>query len=150
MALRDLLFAKAGGGGNPNRAETVTGTLENPIAGLSASPFALKSAFSSGNASGKITLDASALGLGEYTYPFFKDGDYFTISLSSITADSVFDSNALWEIDASENVVLDQAYMAEGETGTPSLTITDLMSYAALIPTETTIYWHPMPDSNSD
>lgn len=90
-----------------------------------------------GNASGKITIDASALGFGEIEYPLMSYGSNTAIVASSaiIHSDSSTAGYLWW---SNINGDLDSAYMEQ------SGTITDILQYAPHAPATVTIYWHPM------
>ena len=143
---RELALAKGfSGGGNPNETETLVGTLESPFVGLSVEPSVLLSALEDRNASAFISLDASSVGLGVYVYPLINNGNSFYAGLTSIDSYTLFVSEAMWHVSGS-GVELSTAFMADGEITTPSLRITDMFSYASVLPTTLTIYWHPMHD----
>ena len=92
----------------------------------------------SGDASGEITIDASALGFGEIKYPLVAFGatsDLYASS-ASITSDESLAGELRW---GSGDGELINARMEQ------SGTITDISQYAPYAPATVTIYWHLMP-----
>lgn len=134
------------GGGNPNRVETVQGTLDWPF-GMRGLSFA--NDLYTMNASAWLDLDCTILGLGIIRYPVISsDASTFTIFATSIHPESAFDSEAHWDYidDGGINWFLDYALLLNATDG--EYTITDMMDYKDFLPTTLTIIWHPLPDQS--
>lgn len=135
--VEDLLqqLLESGGGGNPNRVETITGTLAEPFGEHSVaellskvgSDVSVKLELSFGGMTGSVLLDSN----GTYLY-----GGYaaFSVSGGQGTITTAF------RLDYAENGLhVADAYM--------SGTYMDLVPMASQIPTETTIIWHPLKEA---
>lgn len=137
------ILENGGGGGNPNRVETVQGTLDWPF-GMRGLSFA--NDLYTMNASAWLDLDCTILGLGIIRYPVISsNGNTFTIFATSIHPEGAFDSEAHWDYldDGGINWFLDYALLLNAADG--EYTITDMMDYKDLLPTTLTIIWHPLP-----
>lgn len=137
----DICLAKQlvgeSGGGNPNRVETITGTLNDPWGDVDCEE--LSEALQSNNATAIIEADATALGFGTIIQPVQK------------TAETNFFSNGA-NIDELTSSVLANALAWRETTGNITRfaiyaggTFTDALAYASLVPTTMTIIWHPLP-----
>lgn len=158
MDLFDVVVAKklSGGGGNPNRAQTVTGTLANPW-GTVGFYQSLAPAVLSGNASAKMTITMP--GLGSVTMPVLAEsggsaGAQLCLkSLYSYTH-SAEDGLAAFGLvfarwlgsDYPSNPgpgALNVSLNVQGSSG--SYTQTDVISMASSITTSLEVIWHPLP-----
>lgn len=137
MDLFDVVVAKklsgGGGGGNPNRVQTITGTADNPCAGINA--YNLLRALINNNASAVITLSNTSLGI-YVTMPI--------ISRETALVASTIDSATMTGFDAS--------WDASNETAQANLLvminnghITEGTAHASMITSELVITWHPLP-----
>lgn len=133
------------GGGNPNRVQTITGTLANPFTDWTKAEYdEFIGAYSDGNASASMTVDATEIGYVEaslvlapfYNEPFFldayieADGDVTAISVSYL---GNFEETPL---------------LSEAKGYTTAGGVVDLAEYASILPTTLTIIWHPLPDQS--
>lgn len=134
----------AGGGGNPNYVETITGTLANPFGDYTSSQLAYMA-----NVENSINMflvvDGSVLGMGVYPLSMLKplnSGDNSTLFFGA----SYLPDNAehYMVADVEYQSGLKRARMMVGGN-----TITDVMSYSSHITTTLTIIHHPMPDSGT-
>lgn len=138
----DICLAKqlvgVSGGGNPNRVQTITGTLDDPWGDVDSNE--LGEALQSGNATAIIEADATALGFGIIMQPvqqtveihnLFSNGANVDELSSSVIANTV-------EWGSTTGSILRFAIYDGG-------TVTDALAYASLVPTELTIIWHPLP-----
>lgn len=132
-------FAKeaAGGGGNPNRVQTITGTAENPWGDVDAQELAV--AMKEGNASATMKFTSPG---GAYEQTLYTTGlnGYIALEGCSINGVEALGYQAVWDSDTGALTRLFQF----DSTNTPQ--ITDLGAYASLITTTLTIIWHPLPD----
>lgn len=148
MSLKDILFAKAaGGGGNPNRVEVIQGTLAEPFGDFDKGE-ELYAAIDNGNASAKISLDLTALQMGldsvwgwlykgatnTHYYSFFTGGTEFGLEGLSLG----YDMAIFFPLDSEE-----QPGELRAQVGADYIVLNE---YASLIPTTLTIIWHPLPD----
>lgn len=155
---RELALAKgfSGGGGNPNRVQTITGTLANPWANVSIDEYkSFCEALEDNGANAIIEVKASALGLPNTNFrdflPYDIGTDYY---LQIFKGDAQVNGTAraisfIYSI-MNNVVALNQAHYGEFEVtdGSGSGSVTDLSQYASLIPTTLTIIWHPLPDQS--
>lgn len=141
------------GGGNPNRVQTITGTLDTIATDINSKltfeeygEFLL--GLNSGNTSAEISVDASALGFGTFTTPFIQLSDgYFGF----ITAywewgedDATFESSVICVLKIVGIILgLSQVFMYDTQNGN-----VNMRQYASLLPYTLTIYWHPLPDQS--
>lgn len=135
------------GGGNPNRVETITGTLASPFGDLGSE---FSEALLSNNANALLGVDATALGFGTIVYPLLATGSEQIIAvITNIQDDSCNDSEARWAINHLGDFTLTYAYWVSAEVDyDPPVLVTNLMDYATLLPTTLTIIWHPLPDQS--
>ena len=125
-------------GGGSNYTQTLQGMTDSVFQSMTEDELThLVESLYSGDASGEITIDASALGSGEVKYPLVAFGatsDLYASS-ASITSDESLAGELQWSsVDGS----LTNAHMEQ------SGTITDIAPHAAYAPATVTIYWHPM------
>ena len=128
----------SGSGGNPNSVQVITGTLANPFGDVDLEE--LETAFDNGGASMTIIVDATVIGQGVFPRAVMNWTSEYSFTLSSVrgyTTELVSAALVIWDSDTGNVSV---ATMYSGATGT------DILSYAASIPTTLTIYWHPMPE----
>ncbi len=143
------------GGGNPNRVQTITGTLADPWGdvGFDALYEALPlynndNSIVVRNATAIMLIDGTELGMGVAKLPLhsvidsnsteFIIGDGFSFVTAGFLA-----CESGWERDG-----LYSAYVISGSSQDNSYTDTDVKEYASLIPTTLTIIWHPLPDQS--
>ena len=155
MSLRDLLFAKAGGGGNPNRVDVIQGTLANPFGSMTPDEVAsLQADLRFGGASAILEVDGTPIGAALFSAAIFAygAGEEIGAFLSFVEPTDVSCFAANWTIifgdSGAESYSLDDAAYISGTS--EELTYSPLNAYASSLPTTLTIYWHPMPDSDSD
>lgn len=127
-----------GGGSNPNRVEVIQGTLANPFGGINVSELFL--ALSNGNASAKILIDASVIGVENVPPVFITDNDEvgFVVTGGYGASEVLYEAYIIIWGPVTGNCSM--AVIYTGDVGS------DILSYASLIPTTLTIYWHPMPE----
>ena len=88
-----------------------------------------------GDAHAVIQFDVSALGMETYTQTFYSYGNsYFFTCAAEVNLDGSLANLVQW----SSLGEFSQAYMEQDGV------ITDLSTYASLVPATLTIYWHPM------
>ena len=140
MSLKDLLFLKAGGGGNPNRVETRTGTLAEPFGVLANS---ISQGLYNGDCSAVMDIDSRAIGGGEFSLVLKSNSDGIEGVLANVTNTECYAAQVIWAQGLDYSV--SSAHFCTASTSDETLTITDISEYASLITTTLTIYWHPMP-----
>lgn len=141
MDLFDIAVAKklagGGGGGNPNTMQVITGTLSDPFGEVDIEDLA--TALQEMNASALFEADASSLGAGyvkawlssNVNSVVYANGGYFgSHNQGPVTAFVL-----AWE--KPQGLIL--AKMSNDST------ITDISSYATIIPATLTIIRHPLP-----
>lgn len=158
MNIEDILFAKAlvaRGSGNPNRVEVIEGTLDTAFGNMSLTELEeLHSAVDNGNASAIITMDLSSIMGGDYYLPLplicGGAGENFSIEYSYISNSEIASLYACWWLRYDDSrpylFTFEDAYQVSGRWE-DSIEPQDITSYASLIPTTLTIYWHPMPSA---
>ena len=149
MNIYESLLAKAingGGGENPNRTETIIGTLAGVLPNWTESEWRdLTLAMQSHNASVVVVIDTSAIGGGEF------GGD-----IRSINVSTAFYNNVDIRVggDSPQITGAESAQFAWGDgkvIGANAVVYYEGAwtilpnEYGSLVPTTTTIYWHPMP-----
>lgn len=147
---RDFNFVPGDeGGGNPNRVETITGTLADPWGDFDDAK-ELNTALHDGNASAYLALDISALQVGynEIVEPLIGTSmasDYASFKSSGADLSSVgldYATAVIIYFNFDDVVRPPQLYAQVGDT------FADLSDYASLIPTTLTIIWHPLPEQS--
>lgn len=142
----------AGGGGNPNSVQTITGTLADPFTDWTDTEYGeFLEAYYTGGASASMVCDASAIGFADDIYlilnPSYIEPSFETSHIgdtSAIVATVDYFGSRIETPYLSEAKVLQASGL---EAADPSFTITDISAYASLIPTTLTIIWHPLPES---
>lgn len=146
MDLFDVVVAKklsGGSGGNPNRVQTITGTVATPIGGdNSGNLFALISeAIFNNTATAKMSITA-----GQQTGWAYLSGNNSGNLLmgyaSMVNDDSFLTMKVAWNL-AGGSIIISDFKSIQGADG--SYQVTDLMSMASMCTTELTIIWHPLP-----
>ena len=125
-------------GGGSNYIQILQGTTDSVFQSMTEDELThLVESLYNGDASGKITIDASALGLGEVEYPLIAYGANSDIyaSLAEIWEDGSTAGELQW---SSVDGGLVGALMEQNGV------ITDISPYAPYAPATVTIYWHPM------
>lgn len=156
---RDEYFLKkaasGGGGGNPNRVQTVNGTLANPFGTMSTEEIeevvsALPNhddADTAWNATAFLELDGTGIGVGKGYGYLWRFGITSTVSDGlSGSSTSMQGYLGIWDFDAENSYSAEELemYSIEGGTGT----VADMLQYAEYIPTTLTIIWHPLPEES--
>lgn len=152
---RELALAKgfSGGGGNPNRVQTITGTLDDPWGdvGFDALFEALPhynddDTITARNATAIIKIDGTALGMGSAKLPLrsYDGGLRKFINGDGI---STWDYGFLAAVSSWEKDGIYEANIYTGSSQDWTYTKTDVEEYASVIPTTLTIIWHPLPDN---
>lgn len=122
-----------GGGDNPNTKEIVTGYCSSiPITEE------LLSEIASGDASALITIDLSALGQGEFTFPLVPQTGFALASVAALGS-SVAESMALYVTWQSDGSLSDAKVLTMGN-------IMDLSAFFGNYEYSMVIYHHPMPE----
>ena len=137
MDLYDVAVARklsGGGGGNPNYVQTITATAENPCVGINAN--SLYVALLANNASAKITLTNTNLGIF-VQMPISTDG--ISLVASQINSVGMSGFEALWDAGASEATASRLVMINNGQT-------VDGTAYASMITSELVMTWHPLPE----
>lgn len=134
--------AKAGGGGNPNYEEQITGTLANPLGDSNYTIPELVAMWNRNEITIYLSAEASAIGFGDfaaYVYGLYTGDERPYLYLNGI-------SNAGLDVSTWQAFVYslvsagpDHALLLDGGS------VTDLSDYLGLIPTTMTITHHPMP-----
>lgn len=148
-------FAKeaASGGGNPNRVQTITGTLAEPWGdvGFDALFEALPlyhddTTTTARNATAIIRIDGTSLGMGSAKLPLhsYESGlsDFIYGDGIAILAKGFLAAEGGWKKDG-----ICEANIYTGSSQDWTYTETDIEAYASAIPTTLTIIWHPLPDN---
>lgn len=138
MDLFDVAIAKkmsGGGGGNPNRVETITGTAND--LGLSLNKqMTLRDAIGQGEASATITLVSEQLGI-YMRCPLTTIGGNLSGSVANFADNSLATAySASWTYE--DGLVKKLVVYANG-------TVTDGTAYASMITSTLNITWHPLP-----
>lgn len=119
---------------NPNSVQVITGTADNPCAGIDART--LLNAISEGNASATIYLHNDSLGIS-VTMPIIAID--INLKASTINSDTMSGFDARWKCSGAnaEATLLVMINNGNPINGT---------SYASTITSELTICWHPLPE----
>lgn len=128
-----------GGGGNPNRVQTVTGTLAEPFGNVNFSE--LMSALSNGNATAVISFVFS----GQNVELFLKKSDGFDAingTYCEITDSNYLGADVFWY-----PTPLDYSVGYARAVGSPTGQIVDLAAMTSGIESALTIIWHPLPEA---
>lgn len=138
------ILENGGGGGNPNRVQTITGTAANPFGDVFDD---LMEGINNNTASATLSLDGSALGEGTYLAPVFLS-NYNELQVTLIAITNLMTGSTIGLVgDWNDGgLVLLCKITTDGGEGTSSNT--SLYEYASLIPTTLTIIWHPLPDQS--
>lgn len=140
------------GGGNPNRVQTITGTMatiaDDMIGQISITPPEFFAAIDEKNASAILTVDATAIGSEDGYAPVQCQGSdqlYATnVAARWDNSGVYFDAAVVINIDALIDHYELSAMASVNEIGNT----TDLLPYASLLPYTLTIIWHPLPDQS--
>lgn len=133
-----------GGGGNPNRVETITGTAANPWGDVDFNTF--YNALRNNEANAYITLDVTALGyptsITVYSNNAWDTGRVMWIAFTNANIQGGADDSAVYCSFGMDYVDEEPDYFIGAWLGGEVTIITD---YASLVPTTLTIIWHPLP-----
>lgn len=137
-----------GGGGNPNRVDTITGTLQNPF-NMTPTEYAdFVGALQEGGVSAVLAVDASILGFGIvdfqlYTPNFeYLEPNFIVLSMSDVAFESAGTVYYIGSITENDPIPFNSAAVYIADTLTP-ISKED----AAYFPTTLTIIWHPLPEN---
>lgn len=147
MDLFDVVVAKklnggGGGGGNPNRVQTIAGTVAEPIGDNSGSLFALISEATFNNNATAIMTITVGQQTGWAYLSGVNNGTQLTGYASMVNADSFLTMIVGWYLDG-DNITIGDFKSIQGANG--SYQVNDLKSMASMCTTELTIVWHPLP-----
>ena len=128
----------SGGGGNPNRVQTITGTVENPWGDMTSEEVnQLLYKVKSGDATVYITVDLSILGFEPFTLGTDYNANEYRFIYSSVERETYFAGNITYDGLAELSGFY---YLEENATE-----VTELTASAEFFPTTLTIIWHPLP-----
>lgn len=141
----------AAGGGNPNRVQTITGTMatiaDDMIEHISITPPEFFAAIGDNIANATLTVDATAIGSERGDLPVMRIGSdqIYAASVAAHWNNSgvYFDAAVFFNIVAHIDDYELSAMASVNEIGNT----TDLLQYASLLPYTLTIIWHPLPES---
>lgn len=130
------------GGGNPNRVETITGTMADPWGDFDHQE--LFDALSNNNASCRLVADLTVLGMTDlepllYANEYETSPNAYSSGATIGNAEQYSCYQAIWGY-----INGDLTYFS----GVFSGVYQDLSVYASSIPTTLTIIWHPLPDQS--
>lgn len=134
--------AAGGGGGNPNRVQTITGTLADPWGDLDYQE--LFDALSNNNASCRLVADLTALGMPNIETLLYANEN--EDAPSAYSSGAVIGSSEIYECYQAIWHYVDGDLVRFGAV--LSGVYQNLLSYASAIPTTITIIWHPLPDQS--
>lgn len=127
----------AGGGGNPNTIQTVTGTLANPFGDINAAE--LRTALLNKEATGYLTIDASALSAGTINGLLVSNSELQTIYSNGANIYTSVETSTAYNVVWDLTKELLRAQMLSGGN------IVAIEQYQDNIPTSLTVVWHPLP-----
>ena len=137
------------GGGNPNSVQVIAGTLDNPFGDVDISELIL--ALENNGANAVLNADITAIGYTGIVLPLavavYGDAGILATYSSDIVFEKLTIAQAYYNYDFEDNFILNKADQVVGDYDNHEFTATDIKSYASLIPTTLTIYWHPMPET---
>lgn len=132
----------AGGGGNPNRVQTITGTLAEPWGGHQ---YSISNALYSNECSAVMHGDATAIGESEFDLILETDCDGIKGSYVFMSSNECVAASIVWA--ESLDYSINEALICNASTSDETVEISDIKEYGSLIPTTLTIIWHPLPES---
>ena len=129
------------GAGNPNTIQTVSGTLANPFGDINAAE--LRTALLNKEATGYLTIDASALSAGTINGLLASNSELQTIYSNGANIYTSVETSTAYNVVWDLTKELLRAQMLSGGT------IVAIEQYQDNIPTSLTVVWHPLPTESA-
>jgi hypothetical protein len=131
-----------GGGGNPNRVETITGTLAVPFGDMKTGFEIIAAAIVSGDVHAKIEFDFNGKHAILPFYAYAIGSSYvFHIDTCRVNADASY--SAISVVYYGDGTLESARQIGTDTQGQ----VVDLSPYAPYVVSELTIYWHPLPEA---